>query len=93
MIKAALPDDMALESLLRECVDVLQQVADYRLPPALDNRLLWLSENKEKLDESERGELFAIAEFAEERTLEKVRARAALKRLGEAFPDLMPARS
>jgi hypothetical protein len=33
------------KAVLRDCVTVLQRVAVYRLPPALDRRLLWLSEN------------------------------------------------
>lgn len=60
------------EPVLRDCVETLRQVADYRLPKAMDQRLLWLSENKEKLSGTEREELLALAEFAEQRTLEKV---------------------
>jgi hypothetical protein len=33
------------KAVLRDCVTALQRVAVYRLPPALDRRLLWLSEN------------------------------------------------
>jgi hypothetical protein len=80
------------DAALRECVAALQRVADYRLPPALDRRLVWLSENKESLSEAEREELFAMIEFAEERTVEKLQARVALKRLGEIWPHLVPAR-
>lgn len=82
------PDSRA-EPVLRDCVATLQQVASYRLPAAIDRRLLWLSENKEKLADTERDELLALVDFAEDRTLEKVKANATLKRLGELFPQLV----
>ena len=78
------------EGVLRDCADTLRRIASYRLPPALDRRLLWLSENKESLTGSEREELLAMVEFAEERTVEKLQARASLKRLAEKWPDLVP---
>lgn len=78
--------DARLEPVLRDCIATLQQVAGYRLPPAIDRRLLWLSENKEILTDPERGELLALVEIAEDRTLEKVKAHATLKRIGELFP-------
>ena len=53
-------------------------MAEYRLLAAFDRRLLWLSENKEQLSEAEREELLARVEFSEGRTLEKLRALAAL---------------
>jgi hypothetical protein len=79
---------IATDSALRDSAAALRRVSDYRLPPALDRRLLWLSENKEKLSEAEREELLALVELAEERTLEKLQARAALKRLAEVWPHL-----
>lgn len=81
--------DARAELVLRDCAATLQEVARYRLPPAIDRRLLWLSENKERLTHEEREELLALVEFAEERTLEKVKAHATLKRLGELFPQLV----
>jgi hypothetical protein len=70
-------------------VTALERVAAYRIPPALDKRLLWLSENKERLNEAERAELLAAVEFTEDRTIEKLQARAALKRLSEFWPHLV----
>ncbi len=83
----------SLESVLRDCAGALQHVAAYQLPPALDRRLLSLSESKESLSETEREELMALVEFAEERTMEKLRARAILKRLAETWPHLLPSQS
>ena len=77
------------EAILRDCATTLQRVASYRLPPALDRRLLWLSENKERLTDSEREELLALIEFAEERTLEKLEARTTLLRLAQTWPQLV----
>jgi hypothetical protein len=81
--------DPALEEVLATCVAALRRVAEYRLPPALDRRLLWLSENKEKLSEAEREELLATVEFAEDRTVEKLQAQAVLQRLGRLYPHLV----
>ena len=85
---SAVSDDRA-EPVLRDCVAALKRVATYRLPAAIDGRLLWLSENKEQLSDAEREELMALAEFSEQRTLEKVQAQAVLKRLGDLFPRLV----
>jgi predicted ATPase len=82
-------DSAKVEPLLRDCVAALQRVADYRLPRAVDERLLWLGENKELLTEAERAEFLALAEFSEERTLEKVQAQAVLKRVREIYPRMV----
>ena len=74
--------------VLRDCYATLSHVAGYRLPPAIDRRLQWLSENKQSLASTERDELMALVDFAEDRTLEKARAQATLQRLAELFPDL-----
>ena len=85
---AELPEGPA-GPVLRDCMATLEQVARYRLPPAIDRRLLWLSENKERLTADEREELSALVDFAEDRTIEKVRAQATLKRLSALFPQLV----
>jgi hypothetical protein len=74
------------EEAVRQCADALRRLAEYRLPVGLDRRLLYLSENKEVLTAEEREELLALVEFAEDRTLERARAAAALVNLVEAFP-------
>lgn len=78
--------------VLRDCYSTLEQVASYRLPPAIDRRLMWLSENKQSLGVSERDELLALVDFAEDRTLEKAQARATLLRLVELFPAIRTGR-
>src|SRR5437899_2605276 len=82
--------DASREAVLRDCAATLQRVATYRLPTAVDRRLLWLSENKERLTDAEREELLALIEFADERTVEKLEARATLQRLAQAWPHLVP---
>jgi hypothetical protein len=84
--------DGRAEEALRDCIATLQLVASYRLPPPIDRRLLWLSENKERLTHGEREELLALLDFSEDRSLEKVKARATLQRLGELFPELVHAK-
>jgi hypothetical protein len=85
--------EMGLEEVLSECVATLRRVAEYRLPPALDRRLLWLSENKEQLSEAEREELLAAVEFSEDRTIEKLQAQAVLRQLARLYPHLVAPRS
>lgn len=77
-----------VDSLIRECAETLQRMADYKLPIPLDRRLLWLSENKEQLTEAEREELVALVEFSEDRTVDRLQARVVIRRLHEAWPQL-----
>jgi hypothetical protein len=79
------------EPVLRDCVHTLNRMANYRLPQALDQRLLWLSENKEQLDQAQREELDALVELADHRALDKVQARAVLEQLTQIYPDLVSA--
>jgi hypothetical protein len=81
--------DLTLEPLLADLLHTLRRIAVYRLPPTVDRRLLWLSENKPSLTPSEREELEALTTLAEERTLEKLEAQAVVKRLEEHFPKLV----
>jgi len=73
--------------MLRECVAALRRLATYRLPAGLDQRLLWLSENKETLSEQERDELLALVDFAQDRTVDKLQARALLLKFEDAWPE------
>ncbi len=76
-----------MDTLLQDCFATLQKVASYKLPAPIDRRLLFLSENKETLNDVEREELLALIDFAEDRTVEKLQAKLILRRLGEAFPQ------
>lgn len=89
MISNTKNDTSDMHRLLRECAEALQSVADYRLPEAVDQRLLWLAENKEQLDDVQRQELLALSEFAEQRTLEKVQSQAMVQRIRAAMPDMI----
>ena len=64
-------------------------MANYRLPDVVDQRRLWLAENKEQWDDTERQELLALSEFAEQRSLEKVQSQAMVQRLTVVIPDLI----
>jgi hypothetical protein len=82
-------DPGRVESLIGDCAATLRQLAEYHLPAALDQRLLWLSENKDSLNESERRELLALVDLAEDKTIEKLQARAMLQRISQVFPNLV----
>jgi hypothetical protein len=75
----------------RDCIAALQRVASYHLPDAVDRRLVWLSENKEKLSQAQREELEALVEFTEERTIEKLQAQTLISRCAEHWPQLVTA--
>lgn len=66
---------------------VLRRIAGYVLPPALDRRILDLAERKESLTPDERAEWLAWVAFTQQRSIEKVEAEVALRRLAEAFPE------
>ena len=86
--KTATSSNGSIDSLIQDCAGTLQKVASYKLPSALDRRLLWLSENKESLTEAEREEWLALVDFSEDRTIEKLQAKVILQRLSEAWPQL-----
>jgi hypothetical protein len=73
---------------LISCVSALRRVAEYKLDPALDRRMLELGERKEYLSPDEHAELMALVTFSQTRTVEKLDAELALRRLESAFPEL-----
>ena len=73
---------------LQTCIAALERVADYRLDPVLDQRMLQLGEQKEFLSEEEHAELMALVAFSEQRSIEKLEAQLALQRVRAAFPEL-----
>lgn len=83
-----LPNTNRLQSLLWSCQRALRRVADYRLDPALDQRLRDLGERKELLSPAEHDELLALVTFTQQRSLEKLEAEAALQDLQSAFAEL-----
>jgi len=64
-------------------------VADYELNPTLTQRMHELGERKEYLTQAEHGELLALVDFAQKRTMEKLEAQAALAHLRAALPGLV----
>jgi len=73
---------------LKACADALRQVAEYRLPRALQRKLQRMLERKESLSAAEHQQLLTLVEAVQERSLQKVKSLVALKRLTEAFPEL-----
>lgn len=65
-----------------------QRVAAYTLPPALDAKLLDLSERKESLTTDERAEWLGLVAFTQARSVEKAEAELATRRLTDAYPEL-----
>jgi hypothetical protein len=73
---------------LQTAREVLRNLADYRIDPALDQMMLVLGERKEFLAPHEHAELMAWVGFTQQRTIEKLNAELALQRLSDAFPEL-----
>ncbi|MBA4063546.1 MAG: hypothetical protein C0501_07490 [Isosphaera sp.] len=63
-------------------------MAGYALDPALDRRILDLGERKEFLTPAEHAELLAWVAFTQQRSLEKLEAERALRRLLAVCPEL-----
>jgi hypothetical protein len=63
-------------------------VANYQLDPELDRWMLEMGERKEFLNSSQHAELMSLVAFTQQRSLEKLEAQLALKRLESAYPDL-----
>ena len=80
------------QSAIRTVVASLRCAAGYELETPLAHRMQDLSERKEFLGAAEHGELMALVEFTQRRTIEKLEAELALKRLGEVLPDLVARR-
>ncbi len=83
-----LPDTQRLQSAFRTCERALRRMTEYRLDPALDQRLRDLGERKEYLSKAEHDELLALVAFTQQRTLEKLDAEAALQELQTACAQL-----
>ena len=71
----------------RESLQVIEQAlrrtAAYRLPDFINQEMLALGERKESLTPEQRARLTELVDYTEDRTLEKLHAEAALKRLQE----------
>lgn len=81
------PVEPARQAAVASSAAALRRLAAYQLAPELDRRILELGERKETLTETERAELLAWVAFTQERSVEKLEAEVALKRLTEAFPE------
>ncbi len=74
---------------VNSCVTALRRMAEYELDLPIADRLQDLSERKEFLNPSEHEELMALVAFAQQRTIEKLEAQVALKRLREILPEMV----
>jgi len=87
-MSATAPVEPAWQAALESSAAALRRVASYTLPPELDRRVLELGERKESLTEDERAELMAWVTFTQQRSVEKLEAEVALRRLAAVCPDL-----
>jgi hypothetical protein len=86
----ASPPNPDLQIAIRSCVQALRQVANYALPPTLDQQIVDLGERKEFLNQAERDQLLALVAFTQQRTVEKLQAKLALSQLKAFFPAEVP---
>jgi hypothetical protein len=71
------------------CVASLRRLVTFELDPPIARRLQDLSERKEFLGETEHGELMALVAFTQRRSVERLEAQLALKRLREILPGVV----
>jgi hypothetical protein len=83
--------DSEAASALREGIEALRSLAEYKLPPMLQRRMHELGANKEFLSPDQHAELVELVEFSLDRSVEKTKAMQALKRLREIAPQLFEA--
>ena len=86
---AAVKSQPGLQTALGLCVGALRRIVEYELDPGINRRLRQLGERKERLDEGEHDELMSLVAFTETRSVEKLQAQLALKRLGEILPEVV----
>jgi len=77
----------ARNNALQASKAALRRIASYVLPVELDRRILELGERQAELTDEERAELLAWVEFTQQRTIEKLDAEVALRRLTAEFPE------
>lgn len=82
--------DPQFQSAIRACAVALHRMAAYELDPLLHKRMHELGERKEFLTLEEHEELLVLVDFANKRTIEKLEAQAALTRLRNVLPDVLP---
>lgn len=82
-------EDPQFQSAIQACAVALRRMANYELDPSLHRRMRTLGEQKEFLTSAEHEELLALVDFAHQRTIEKLEARAALDRLRTALPGML----
>jgi hypothetical protein len=89
--KSSLPPEIKkeLKTALSPTVAALKRLAEFELEPSIDRRMQRLGERKEFLGKEEHAELMALVTFAQRRTIEKLEAEVALKRLRELLPELV----
>jgi hypothetical protein len=78
-----IPIPAEVKQALSPTIAFLRRMARYKLDSAVQRRLLKLGERKEFLGKEEHDELLALVAFSEQRSIEKLEAQVALKRLGE----------
>lgn len=76
-----------LQVAVKNSAKALRRMVEYRMPPALDRKMLELGERKEFISPEEHEQLMALVEFSEERSAEKLEAELALKQLQSLFPE------
>lgn len=85
---ASAPTEPAWKAALASSAAALRRLAGYTLPPELVRRILELGERKETLIPEERAELMAWVAFTQQRSVEKLEAEVALRRLEAVCPEL-----
>ena len=77
-----------IRAALAPSVVALRKLARFRLEPRLELRMQALGERKEFLGKEEHAELLALVAFTQQRSIERLEARVALKQLQAFLPEI-----
>ena len=86
---STLSTEPRFRSAIDSCIAALHRLADYELEAPLASRLQSLAERKELLSADEYQELMALVAFSQQRSIDKLQAQVALRRIEEVLPDLV----
>ena len=77
------------QAAVNAAVAALRRIIGYELEPGLAHRMDDLADRKEFLDPAQHAELLALVGFVQQRSVERLEARLALRRLHDSLPDLV----
>ena len=89
LLSISAKDNVEFEAALDQCVAALRKTANLELSSKLEDRLCDLNERKEFLSQQEHEQLLLLVDVMHLRSIEKIEAQLALKRLRNILPEVV----